>query len=61
MTIEESPMERFLRRAREARQRAATTSDPFVRKSMDEIAEAFEALAEKEEQAGNEEDNGSAE
>jgi hypothetical protein len=47
MTSKENKRDHFIRKAREARELAERMTDPWVKKSMEEIAEGYEHLAER--------------
>jgi len=48
MTTKESRMEMLIRKAGGAREQAVQINDPWIRKSLEEIARGYEVLAEKE-------------
>jgi hypothetical protein len=47
MTTEDSRRQTLIRKAKEAREQAAQTDDPWVRQMLEEIASGYDVLAEK--------------
>jgi hypothetical protein len=48
MTTEDSRRQTLIRKAKEARERAAQTDDRWVRHMLEEIASGYDVLAEKQ-------------
>jgi hypothetical protein len=59
MTTKESRRQKLIRKAKEAREQATQTDEPWVRQMLEEIASGYDVLAEKELDSENDE-NGDA-